>query len=118
MSSGVGSDFIQYNEILNVTYVDGEEKVTLVLRGKIDDLVFHCEHLQRAESLANMIVKHVQAWLHQPANRLAEEREFRASLFARLGDVLDRIMFEPGVGYEAFETVDKCKKRAFGEADE
>lgn len=44
--------------------------------------------------------------------RLAAESEFRASLLAQLGKLTERIAFDPDVGDEALDAIERCKKRA------
>lgn len=73
---------------------------------------------EEALELVQEIRMHMQTWLDRDTvqrkeenARCTEEREFRAKVLAKVGDVLDRIMFEPGVGYEGLEIVDKCNKR-------
>lgn len=65
------------------------------------------------------IRKHIRRWFKRLAEvrkekraRLAEEREFRASLLAHLGKLTERIEFDPDVGDEALDAIERCKKRA------
>lgn len=116
-NEGTDSNFIQYSQIKHVKRTVTQYKVVVTL-GVMNSFIFSCESDFRAEQLADILVKRVRAWLNQPAvqrkeerARLAEERDFRAKVLAKVGDVLDRIVFEPGVGHEALETVDKCNKR-------
>jgi len=129
-TEGTDSNFIQYSQIKHVKRTVTQYKVVVTL-GVMNSFIFSCESDFRAEQLADILVKRVRAWLNQPAvpevfvravrahetsrveerARLAEERDFRAKVLAKVGDVLDRIVFEPGVGHEALETVDKCNKR-------
>lgn len=56
--------------------------------------------------------KHVRMWLERNAAQREEERAFRASLLAQLGKLTERISFDPDIGDEALDAVERCKKRA------
>lgn len=116
---GVDVDFCTYDNVEGVRHVPGDDDVIIVLRGG-QKWTFRCETCIQAGQLADLFVAHARKWFdrvekrarHEEENaRYTEEREFRAKVLEKVGDVLDRIMFEPGVGYEGLEIVDKCNKR-------
>jgi hypothetical protein len=80
---------------------------------------------EEALELVQEIRMHMQTWLDRDAVQRKEEREFRAqerafhaSLLAHLGKLTERIAFDPDVGDEALDTIERCKKRARGEGKE
>jgi hypothetical protein len=77
------------------------------------------ESVEDAIADVEQIRARVQQWFRRNAvkrdekrARLAAESEFRASLLAHLGALTERIAFDPDVGDEALDAIERCKKRA------
>jgi hypothetical protein len=77
-----------------------------------------CNHAQERIDMMRELRKRKAEWLETDAIQRKEKREFRAALLALLGRVTERLDFDPDVGEEAIEAVDRCKKRARGEGEE
>lgn len=117
-------EFILYKDVEYASQKGAS--VELYLRRREEKLLDHiADTSEEAEMIVKEVRSHVCAWLNQSAvrreeerARLAEDREFRASLLAHLGNLTERIAFDPDVGDEALDAVERCKKRARGEEDE
>lgn len=115
-----GNDFtaIEYKNILNVKRQEDTDNFNIcVLDGDsdTDPYLIQCTDAQERIALMGELRKRKEEWLESEAVRREEERAFRAALLAHLGALTERIAFDPDVGDEALDAVERCKKRARGE---
>lgn len=111
----VTTEIILYEHISAVRAMSGAVDIGLK---KNNSISIPCFSDEDAERVAEGVLKHLRTWLDRDAIARKEEREFRAALLALLGKVTERLDFDPDVGEEAIEAVDRCKKRAREEEGE
>ena len=111
-------DFILYKNVTHLR-VMGTTAWVYCSYNKSDPVKIMNESVEHAKADVEEIRIRVQKWLRRNAVkreekrvRHAEEREFRASLLAQLGKLTERISFDPDIGDEALDAVERCKKRA------
>jgi hypothetical protein len=109
MRAGTDAGFVLYGEVKRVIY-SCQDEVVLVLASN-EKLSFRCNELEDAGELANLIIARVDDWMNRDAVVRNEERAFRATVLAEFGKLAERLEFEPLVGTEAVEAVDRCEKR-------
>lgn len=111
-------DYVMYKDI-QALFLSGTILHICVSDDPTDTLRLEHVTAEGAERDLKAIREHMHKWFREAADRrkeertrIAEEREFRASLLAHLGKLTERIAFDPDVGEEALDAIERCKKRA------
>jgi hypothetical protein len=106
---------IHYNQITSVEKASQTDDINIFVDDNDDEndpYSIKCRDSQECIDIMRELRKRVSKCLEQDAVQREEDRAFRASLLAHLGKLTERIAFEPDVGDEALDAIDRCKKRA------
>lgn len=106
---------IHYKQITSVEKASLTDDINIFVDDNDDErdpYCIKCRDAQECIDIMRELRKRVSKCLELGAEAREEDRAFRASLLAHLGKLTERIAFDPDVGDEALDAIDRCKKRA------
>lgn len=104
---------VEYRNISSVQKAAHEDDVLYIWEcDKANCYTVRCNDRQERIDITRELLKRKTECLEHDAVQREEDRAERASLLAHLGKLTERIAFDPDVGDEALDAIERCKKRA------
>src|SRR5690242_14194116 len=109
----VDLEFFQYKDVTNVK--TGGHGIHISRKHFTEPTGFVCDTSEEALEVVEKIRERMAIWLDRDAVKREEARVRHAALLAELRKLTERMGFEPEVGEEALDAVERCKKRVKNE---